>query len=123
MKTTQRPSTRLKRRVFRKRRRLPVGIVVRQLLMILLMLSGGIAIVVLLQRLPAQVDLTVLVSQAVSDLISGIQMLLSAMFGLGGVVLIAALVVLAGVLMLGGCWRLLRLLKMLFFPSPSQGRR
>ena len=123
MKTTQRPSTRLKRRVFRKRRRLPVGVVVRQLLMILLLLSGGIAIVVLLQRLPAQVDLTVLVSQAVSDLISGIQMLLSAMFGLGGVVLIAALVVLAGVLMLGGCWRLVRLLRMLLFPSPTQGRR
>lgn len=123
MKPTQRPSTRLKRRVFRKRRRLPVGVVVRQLLMILLLLSGGIAIVVLLQRLPAQVDLTVLVSQAVSDLISGIQMLLSAMFGLGGVVLIAALVVLAGVLMLGGCWRLLRLLRMLLFPSSTQGRR
>ena len=123
MKTAQRPSTRLKRRVFRKRRRLPVSVVVRQLLMILLLLSGGIAIVVLLQRLPAQVDLTVLVSQAVSDLISGIQLFLNAMVGLGVVMLIALLVILGGVLLLGGLWRLVRLLRLLFFPSSLQGRR
>ena len=111
------------RRVFRRKRRIPVGMVIRQLIVILLLLSGGIGIVVLLQRLPEQVDLMVLVSQAISDLISGIQLLLSAMLGLGGVVLIAALVMLAGVLMIAGLWRLLRLLKWLFFPPQHQGRR
>tara|TARA_A100001011_G_scaffold123020_1_gene129851 strand:- start:78 stop:374 length:297 start_codon:yes stop_codon:yes gene_type:complete len=98
-------------------------LVIRHLLVILLLLSSGIGIVVLLQRLPEQVDLMVLVSQAISDLISGIQQLLSAMLGLGGVVLIAALVILAAVLMLAGLWRLLRLLRMLLFPPHHQGRR
>ena len=118
-----RPPHRNQRRVFRRRRRLPVGLVIRHLLVILLLLSSGIGIVVLLQRLPEQVDLMVLVSQAISDLISGIQQLLSAMLGLGGVVLIAALVILAAVLMLAGLWRLLRLLRMLLFPPHHQGRR
>ena len=59
------------RRVFRRKRRIPVGMVIRQLIVILLLLSGGIGIVALLQRLPEQVDLMVLVSQAISDLISG----------------------------------------------------
>ena len=118
-----RPPHRDQRRVFRRRRRLPVGMVIRHLVVILLLLSSGIGIVVLLQRLPEQVDLMVLVSQAISDLISGIQQLLSAMLGLGGVVLIAALVILAAVLMLAGLWRLLRLLRMLLFPPHHQGRR
>ena len=118
-----RPPHRDQRRVFRRRRRLPVGIVIRHFVVILLLLSSGIGIVVLLQRLPEQVDLMVLVSQAISDLISGIQQLLSAMLGLGGVVLIAALVILAAVLMLAGLWRLLRLLRMLLFPPHHQGRR
>ena len=118
-----RPPHRDQRRVFRRRRRLPVGIVIRHFVVILLLLSSGIGIVVLLQRLPEQVDLMVLVSQAISDLISGIQQLLSAMLGLGGVVLIAALVILAAVLMLAGLWRLLRLLRMLLFPPKYQGRR
>ena len=111
------------RRVFRRKRRIPVGMVIRQLIAILLLLSGGIGIVVLLQRLPEQVDLMVLVSQAISDLISGIQLLLNSMVGLGGVVLVAALVMLAGVLMLAGLWRLFRLLRMLLFPSRSQAHR
>ena len=97
--------------------------VLRQLLLILILLAGGISVVVLLQRLPEQVDLMVLVSEAIDDLISGIQFLLRAMVGLGKVVLIAALVILGGVLMLGGLWRLMRLLRMVLFPNQLQGRR
>ena len=123
MTKLSRPPQRSQRRVFRRKRRLPVGMVIRQLILILLLLAGGIGIVVLLQRWPEQVDLMLLVSEAISDLISGIQLLLSAMLGLGGVVLIAALVMLAGVLMIAGLWRMLRLLKLLFFPPQHQGRR
>ena len=111
------------RRVFRPRRKLPVGMVLRQLLLILVLLAGGVGVVVLLQRLPDQVDLVVLVSKAINELISGIQLLLSAMVGLGVVMLIAALVILGGVLMLGGIWRLVRLLRMVLFPNTLQGRR
>ena len=111
------------RDVFRRERRLPVGMVIRQLIVVLLLLSSGIGIVVLLQRLPEQVDLMVLVSQAISDLISGIQLLLNSMLGLGGIVLVSTLVMLAGFLMLSGLWRLLKLLKMLLFPPRSQGHR
>ena len=123
MTKLSRPPQRSQRRVFRRKRRLPVGMVIRPLIVILLLLAGGIGIVVLLQRWPEQVDLMLLVSEAISDLISGIQLLLSAMLGLGGVVLIAALVMLAGVLMIAGLWRMLRLLKLLFFPPQHQGRR
>ena len=123
MTRLSRPSQRAQRDVFRRERRLPVGMVIRQLIVVLLLLSSGIGIVVLLQRLPEQVDLMVLVSQAISELISGIQLLLNSMLGLGGIVLASTLVMLAGVLMLSGLWRLLKLLKMLFFPPRSQGRR
>ncbi len=109
--------------MFRPRRKLPVGMVLRQLLLILVLLAGGVGVVVLLQRLPDQVDLVVLVSKAINELISGIQLLLSAMVGLGVVMLIAALVILGGVLMLGGIWRLVRLLRMVLFPNSLQGRR
>ena len=109
--------------MFRPRRKLPVGMVLRQLLLILVLLAGGVGVVVLLQRLPDQVDLVVLVSKAINELISGIQLLLSAMVGLGVVMLIAALVILGGVLMLGGIWRLVRLLRMVLFPNTLQGRR
>tara|TARA_B100001939_G_scaffold159454_1_gene137728 strand:- start:2242 stop:2568 length:327 start_codon:yes stop_codon:yes gene_type:complete len=108
--------------VFRRRRRIPTGLVVRQLLAVLLMLSGGIGVVVLLQRLPEQVDVVLLVSEAIADLIRGIQQLLEALLGLAAVVLIGALVVLASVLILGAVWRLLRLLRLMLSP-PDQGRR
>ena len=123
MTRLSRPPQRGQRDVFRRERRLPMGMVIRQLIVVLLLLSSGIGIVVLLQRLPEQVDLMVLVSQAISDLISGIQLLLNSMLGLGGIVLVSTLVMLAGVLMLSGLWRLLKLLKMLFFPPGSQGHR
>ena len=97
--------------------------VLRQLLLIGVLLAGGVGVVVLLQSLPDQVDLMVLVSQAIDDLISGIQSLLKAMVGLGVVILIAALVILGGVLMLSGIWRLVRLLRSLLFPNSLQGRR
>jgi len=109
--------------VFRPRRKFPIGMVLRQLVMILLMLAAGAGVVVVLQSLPDKVDLMVLVSQAIADLISGIQLFLNAMVGLGVVMLIALLVILGGVLMLGGLWRLVRLLRLLFFPSSLQGRR
>ncbi len=123
MSRAVRREPRRQRRVFRPRRKLPVGIVLRQLLLILVLLAGGVGVVVLLQRLPDQVDLVVLVSKAINELISGIQLLLSAMVGLGVVMLIAALVILGGVLMLGGIWRLVRLLRMVLFPNSLQGRR
>ena len=118
-----RRESRKQRRVFRPRRKLPVAMVLRQLLLILVLLTGGVGVVVLLQRLPEQVDLVVLVSDAIAHLISGIQYLLLAMVGLGKVMLIAALVILGGVLMLGGLWRLVRLLRLLLFPNSLQGRR
>ena len=111
------------RRVFRRKRSIPVGSVLLQMLLILLFFSGGIGIVVLLQRLPEQVDLMVLVRDAIADFISGIQLLLDAMVGLAIVMLIAALVVLGGVLLLGGLWRLVRLLRLVFLPQSLQGRR
>ncbi len=123
MNRAVRRESRKQRRVFRPKRLVPVGMVLRQAVLSLLLLAGGVGVVVLLQRLPDQVDLVVLVSKAINELISGIQLLLSAMVGLGVVMLIAALVILGGVLMLGGLWRLVRLLRLLLFPNSLQGRR
>ena len=123
MNRAVRRESRKQRRVFRPKRLVPVGMVLRQAVLSLLLLAGGVGVVVLLQRLPDQVDLVVLVSKAINELISGIQFLLSAMVGLGVVMLIAALVILGGVLMLGGLWRLVRLLRLLLFPNAFQGRR
>ena len=110
------------RRVFHRRRRVPAGVVFRQLSAVVLMLAGSCGIIIGLQRLPEQVDVVLLVSEAVAALIRGVQQLLEAFLGLAAVVLIAALVILATVLMLGGLWRLLRLILMLT-GRPSQGRR
>ena len=62
-------------------------------------------------------------SEAVADLIRGVQQLLEAFLGLAAVVLVATLVVLASVLILGGAWRLLRLISLLIRRQPPQGRR
>ena len=110
------------RRVFRQKRNFPYLIVFRQLLAALLMLAGGLSIAVLLQQLPQQVDVVLLVSEAIADLIRGIQQLLEATLGLAAIAVIASLVILASVLSFGGIWRLIRLLRMLLKRN-LQGRR
>ena len=119
----QKPLPLKPRRVFRKRRRIPSGLILRQLSVVLLMLTAGVGIILGLQRLPEQVDVVLLVSEAVADLIRGVQQLLEAFLGLAAVVLVATLVVLAIVLILGGAWRLLRLISLLIRRQPPQGRR
>lgn len=111
-----------RRRVFSAKRRFPTGMVVRQLMVVLLMLIGAAGIGVMLWQLPERIDVVLLVSEAIADLIRGVQQLLEAMLGLAAVVLIGALVMLAVVMLLGGLWRLIRLLRLLLFPS-AQGRR
>lgn len=111
-----------RRRVFRAKRRFPTGMVVRQLMVVLLMLVGAAGIGVMLWQLPERIDVVLLVSEAIADLIRGVQQLLEAMLGLAAVVLIGALVMLAVVMLLGGLWQLIRLLRLLLFPS-AQGRR
>ena len=119
----KRPPAQSKRLPPRRRRpRLPYGLIFRQLTVVILMLGGGVGITIGLQRLPDQVDVVLLVSEAVADLIRGVQQLLEAFLGLAAVVLIAILVVLAIVLVLGGTWRLLRLIG-LVVQRLAQGRR
>ena len=110
------------RRVFRQKRTFPYLIVFRQLLAALLMLAAGLSIAVLLQQLPQQVDVMQLVSEAIADLIRGIQQLLEATLGLAAIAVITSLVILASVLSFGGVWRLIRLVLMLLKRNP-QGRR
>ena len=110
------------RRVFRQKRAFSYLIVFRQLLAGLLMLAAGLSIAVLLQQLPQQVDVVLLVSEAIADLIRGIQQLLEATLGLAAIAVIASLVILASVLSFGGVWRLIRLVHMLLKRNP-QGRR
>ena len=122
MKKPRRSSKLDQRRVFRPRRRFPYGPVLRQLTVVLLMLAGAAGIAVLLHQLPQQVDVMLLLSKAIDDLIGGVQQLLEAMLGLGAIVLIAAISLVAGVLLLGALWRLIRIIRLVVSP-PNQGRR
>ena len=122
MNRRARKPQRSQRRVFRPKRPFPYVVVFRQLVAGLLMLAAGLGIAVLLQQLPQQVDVVLLVSEAIADLIRGIQQLLEAMLGLAAILVIVSLVILASVLSFGGIWRLIRLVRMLLKRNP-QGRR
>ena len=122
MKKARRSSKLDQRRVFRPRRRFPYGPVLRQCTVVVLMLAGAAGLVVLLQQLPQQVDIMLLLSEAIADLIRGVQQLLEAMLGLAAIVLITAIALLAGVLLLGALWRLIRIIRLVVSP-PNQGRR
>ena len=122
MKKARRSSKMDQRRVFRPRRRFPYGPVLRQLTVVVLMLAAAAGIAVLLHQLPQQVDIMMLLSTAIDDLIGGVQQLLEAMLGLGAIVLIAAISLVACVLLLGALWRLIRIIRLVVAP-PNQGRR
>ena len=122
MKKARRRSKLDQRRVFRPRRRFPYGAVLRQLTVVVLMLAAASGLAVLLHQLPQQVDIMLMLSEAIADLIRGVQQLLEAMLGLAAIVLIAAIALLAGVLLLGGLWRLIRIIRLVVSPL-NQGRR
>ena len=122
MKKARRSSKLDQRRVFRPRRRFPYVTVFRQLTVVVLMLAGAAGLAVLLHQLPQQVDVMLLLSEAIADLIGGVQQLLEAMLGLAAIVLITAMALLAGVLLLGALWRLIRIIRLVVSP-PHQGRR
>ena len=122
MRKARRSSRSDQRRVFRARRRFPYGSVLRQLTVVALMLAAAAGIAVVLHQLPQQVDIMLLLSKAIDDLIGGIQQLLEAMLGLAAIVLIAAIALLAGILLLGALWRLIRIIRFVVSP-PTRGRR
>ena len=122
MKKARRSSKLDQRRVFRPRRRFPYGPVLRQLTVVVLMLAAAAGLAVLLHQLPQQVDIMLLVSEAIDDLIGGVQQLLEALLGIAAILLIAAIALVAGVLLLGALWRLIRTIRLVVSP-PNQGRR
>ena len=122
MRKARRSSKLDQRRVFRPRRRFPYGAVLRQLTVVVLMLAAAAGLAVLLHQLPQQVDIMLLLSEAIADLIRGVQQLLEAMLGLAAIVLIAAIALLVGILLLGALWRLIRIIRLVVSP-PTQGRR
>nr|WP_115095333.1 hypothetical protein [Synechococcus sp. UW106] len=122
MKKARRSSKLDQRRVFRPRRRFPYGPVLRQFTVVVLMLAAAAGLAVVLHQLPQQVDIMLLLSEAIADLIRGVQQLLEAMLGLAAIVLITAIALLAGVLLLGALWRLIRIIRLVVSP-PNQGRR
>lgn len=97
----------------RRARSLPLLPLLKQLVSIVLMFGASAGLLIVLQLLLARVDLLIVVSEAIADVIRGVQQLFEAVLGLGAVGLIAALVVLIGVLLLGGSWRSWRLLRRL----------
>ena len=122
MKKARRTSKLDQRRVFRPRRRFPYGPVLRQLTVVVLMLAAAAGLAVLLHQLPQQVDIMLLVSEAIDDLIGGVQQLLEALLGIAAILLIAAIALVAGGLLLGALWRLIRTIRLVVSP-PHQGRR
>ena len=103
-------------------RRVSALLVLRQFLSMVLMLGGSGGLLLFLQWLLTEIDLLSLLSEAIADLIRGLQQLAEALVGFGSLVLIASLVVLIAVLLLGGSLRALRLVR-LALGSRSQLRR
>ena len=85
------------------------------------MLAAAAGIAVVLHQLPQQVDIMLLLSKAIDDLIGGVQQLLEAMLGLAAIVLIAAISLLAGILLLGALWRLIRIVRLVMWPQLRAG--
>ena len=85
-----------------------------------LMLGGSGGLLLFLQRLLTEIDLLSLLSEAIADLIRGLQQLAEALVGFGSLVLIASLVVLIAVLLLGGSLRALRLVRLALGRDPSR---
>ena len=100
-------------------RRVSALLVLRQLLSMVLMLGGSGGLLLFLQRLLTEIDLVSLLSEAIADLIRGLQQLAEALVGFGLLTLIAALVVLIAVLLLGGSLRALRLARWLVRADPA----
>ena len=98
------------RQVFRRRRVFSAAFATRQLLLGMLMVISGAILAIVLHRLLEQIDVVLLVSKAIADLIGGIRRLLEALLGFGIVMIIFVLVIMVGVIILGGLWRFMRLL-------------
>ena len=108
-------------------RRVSALLVLRQCLSMVLMLGGSGGLLLFLQRLLTEIDLLSLLSEAIADLIRGLQQFAEALVGFGSLALIASLVVLIAVLLLGGSLRALRLARLALGlrsqPQRHQGRR
>lgn len=111
------------RRVFRRKPQRPVLPPWRQGLEGILMTLLGVGLLAFLVWLPQRLDALVMVSEAIFDLIRGLQQLIEALLGLGAVLLIAA-VLFAGLLcLLGGATRVVRALIRVFTAPPRVSRR
>lgn len=110
------------RRVFSRSRprRLPPW---RQGLEGFLMVSLGVGLLAFLAWLPRRFDALVFVSEMLAELIGGLTKLLSALMGLGSVLLIAAVLLAGLVCVLGGSTRIVRATVRLFSASQSSARR
>ena len=71
MRKARRSSTRNQRRVFSTRRHFPYGPVLRQLTVVVLMLAAAAGIAVLLNQLPQQVDIMLLLGKAIDYVFIG----------------------------------------------------
>ena len=111
------------RRVFRKRRPRQLPPPWRQGLEGILMTLLGVGLLAFLVWLPQRLDALVMVSEAIFDLISGLQQLIEALLGLAAVLLIAAVLLFGLVCVLGGGTRVTRALVRLFSAPPRPASR
>ena len=81
----------------------------------------GVGLLALLTWLPQRIDLLLMVSEMIADLIRGVAQLLEALLGLGSVLLLAAVLSLGLVCLCGGSTRLVRaLVRVMRSPPRSQ---
>jgi len=90
----------------------------RQVLMGLLLVTGGIALLLVLLRLPSQLDTVLLVSTAIANLIKGLTHLGLGLLQLAGVLAVALVALVALVLLGAGLSRWMRALAP---DAPSKG--
>ena len=78
------------------------------------MLSVGSGTVFVLYEVPNHVDILLLFSNAISYLISTIQNMIRLFYNLIQIIIIASLVIFSALMISGGLWRLIRLLRRIF---------
>lgn len=107
------------KKVFRTSRRQPKKSTIRQFFEASLMLSVGAAFLTALNWLPQQIDLLVIITGSFSALLEGLVEVIKALATLSSGLLLGGLMLFGLILLLGGLWRLVRVVSLLVSESTA----
>ncbi len=110
------------KKVFRASRRQPKKSIIRQFFEAILMLSIGITLLSGLNQIPQEVDILEKTSDTFSALLSGLIEVFTSLVTIGSGLILGGLMIFGLVLLLGGLWRLLRVISLFIMISSSTNK-